>query len=119
MSSILQGLTDQPKQQWPITLPEGSTATMYLEYRPQQNGWFYDLVWDGVNPNWQLLGMRLVTHPNILRQYRNQITFGLTVSTPDGTDPTGQEDLVNGKCTLLLLDAADVLTIEGAYFPGD
>jgi hypothetical protein len=119
MSALLQGLTDQPNQQYPIALPDGSTATMILHYRPQQNGWYYDISWDGQSPPWQLLGMRLVAHPNLLRQYRNQITFGLAVCTSDSTDPTEQEDFVNGKCSMILLDAAEVLDIEGSFFPGD
>lgn len=118
MSTILTGLTSDPAQQWPISLPDGTTLTMRFRYRPQQLGWFYDLSWDGTTPPWQLQGCRLVTHPNILRQYRNQLDFGLTISTPDGRDPMSQQAFVNGNCTILLLDASDVIGIEAAFFPG-
>lgn len=118
MSQIIQGLTDQPKQEQPIKLPDGTTATLSLTFIPQQNGWFYDLSWDGLTPSWQNNGNCLVTGPNILRQYKNQIPFGLTVSTTDNQDPSGQEDFVNGRCTLVLLDPNDVIAIEATYFPG-
>ena len=118
MPNILQGLTDSPNQQYPITLPDGSVVTMNLYFWPQQNGWFYDLTWNGKTPVWQSLGNQLVSSPNILRQYRNNIPFGLTVSTVDGLDPTGQEDFVDGTCTILLLSVSDIAAIETTFFPG-
>jgi hypothetical protein len=118
MAAILTGLTDDPNQEYPITLPDGSTVTMDLQYWPQQNGWYYDLSWDGQSPPWQLNGMQLVANPNILRQWKNVIPFGLTVGTLNGQDPTSQEDFVNGNCTMILLNASDVAMIESTYFPG-
>jgi hypothetical protein len=119
MSAFLTGLTDDAAQQYPIKLPDGSTVSMTLYYRPQQVGWWYDLSWDGQTPPWQFLGNRLVAGPNILRQFRNQIPFGLGVSTTTGLDPAGQEDFVNGACTLMLLDASDVIDVEEGIYPGN
>jgi hypothetical protein len=118
MPNILQGLTDSPNQQYPITLVDGTVATLVLQFWPQQGGWFYDLTWNGRTPAWQSLGNQLVSSPNILRQYRNNIPFGITVSTIDGLDPSGQEDFVDGTCTLLLLSSAEAAVIESTYFPG-
>jgi hypothetical protein len=117
MPTILTGLTDNPNQQWPITIPDGTTATLSLVYRPQQLGWFYDLSWDGNTPPWQNNGRRLVAGPNVLRQYRNQIPFGLTVSTGNNLDPFAQTAFIDGTCTLLLLDPVDISGIESALFP--
>ena len=116
--NTVTGITSDPSQEVPITLPDGSTLTLTLRYSAQQSCWFYDATWDGATPTWQLLGMRLVTHPNLWRQYRNQIPFGLTVSTPDNADPTGPQDFVNGLVTLFVLDAADVATVESTFFGG-
>lgn len=119
---IVTGLTDQSPQVQPIVLPDGSTLTAVLTFRPQQGtiqgGWFADYSWDGQSPPWQLNGTCLVTSPNVLRQYKNQLPFGLTVSTTDNQDPQDQEDFVDGYCTLVLLDADDVIAIEATYFPG-
>lgn len=118
MAAILSGLTDQPNQQYPISLPDGSTATLSLQYWPQQVGWYYDLSWNGQTPPWQLIGQELVTAPNILRQFKNIIPFGITVSTIDGLDPTDQEDFVNGTATMVLLNASDIASIESSVYPG-
>jgi hypothetical protein len=119
MSYVVQGLTDSPNQVQPILVPDGSTLTMTLYYRPQQKGWFLDLSWNGQTPSWQNLGMRLITGPNILRQYKNQLPFGLAVHTTDLADPAGQEDLEDGYCTIILLNAEDVIGVEETYFPGN
>ena len=116
--TTLTSITDDANQQMTIVLPDGTTATLTLYYRVQQKGWFYDLSWDGFSPPFQSLGNRLVTSPNVLREYRNQLTFGLTISTADAGEPVGQEDFVNGYATAILLDASDVLNIENTYFPG-
>ena len=119
MPSILTGLTDQPNQEFPITLPDGTTATLDLEFWPQQLGWYYNLTWDGQTPAFGLNGQYLAASPNLLRQWRNVIPFGIAITTLDGQDPTNQEDFVNGNCTLLLLNASDVGMVESTYFPGD
>lgn len=119
MSNVITGLTDQPNQIQPVLTADGSTLTISLNYRPQQNGWFADISWDGQTPTWQSLGMRLTVGPNILRQYKNQLPFGLAVYTTDLRDPSGLEDFVNGYCKLMLLGADDVIGVEQVYFPGN
>ena len=118
MPATLQGLTDQPNQEYPITLPDGSTATLSLTWCDQQRCWFFDLTWDGQAPAWELLGQTLVTTPNLLRSWRNVLPFGISVATSDGLDPTDQECFTNGDCSLVLLDASDVAHVESTFFPG-
>jgi hypothetical protein len=117
--TIIGGLTDGSPQQLAIQLLDGTTVTWTLYFDPQQLGWFYDISWDGVNPPFTVNGNRLVAYPNILRQYRNLIPFGLTVTTVDSSEPIGQETFVDGTTTVLLLDATDVINIENAYFSRD
>lgn len=116
--TIIENITDSTPQRMNLTLPDGSTVTWALTYRVQQSGWFYDISWDGVSPPWVRNGNRLVTSPNILRQSRFLVPFGITVTTVDNGEPTGQEDFVSGYATALLLDESDVLSIEAVYYPG-
>jgi hypothetical protein len=116
--NIIQSITDQPNQQIVLTLSDGSAVTWTLYYREQQAGWFYDVAWNGVNPSWQRLGQRLVTNPNLLRQNRNVIPFGIAVTTSNGFDPTTQDAFSSGYATAFLMTSADVAAIESKYFPG-
>lgn len=116
--NIITSLTDQPNQQMTIVLPDGTSAQFTLNYRVQQAGWFYDLSWDGMNPTFVSQGNRLVTSPNALRSYRNQINFGMLVSTMDGGEPVSVTDFTIGYSTLAILDSDDVAAFEATYFPG-
>jgi hypothetical protein len=111
----LQGFTDQPKQTTTIVLDDGTKATLRLEYRPQQLGWFYDVTWEDFAAN----GLRLVASPNILRTYRELLPFGIAVLTAGAVEPLNQDDLVDGTTTFLLLTAAEVEEVEATVYPGN
>ena len=119
--TIITGITDQPKQQTSIVLPDGTKAVLYLEYRPQQNGWYYNLTY---GPNTRLVpfvlnGQRLVSSPNIMRQFRNLIPFGIAILTQNNIEPTRQTDFIDGTITMLLLDTADVAQVEAQVYTGN
>lgn len=119
MALILTGQTPDPVQVWSIALPSGGTLTVTATYRAQQLGWYLDMSWDGQTPPWVCTGVRLVSSPNLLRQYRNLLGFGLGCVMVDGSDPSSQTSFVDGTCTLILLDAADVAAFEVAFYPGN
>ena len=116
--NIIENISDSTPQVLNIPLPDGSVVTWTLTWRPNQAGWFYDISWNGISPAWTCNGNRLVTSPNILRQYRGFIDFGISIVTPDGGEPIGQEDFTNGYATAILLDQTDIINIENTYFPG-
>ena len=108
----ITGITNKPNQACTLTLSDGTKATLNLYFRPQQTGWFLDVSYSTVTIN----GLRLVSSPNILRSWRRLIPFGLAFTMPDGSDPSGQEDF--STATFLLLEQADIATVEAAAFPG-
>lgn len=120
MNSITS-LTSQPAQSSFIVLEDGSRAQLDLFYRSQQLGWFYDIRWPGnekLPVPFQSLGRRLVASPNLLRQYRKLVPFGLMLFTIDNLEPMGRTCFVDGTADLILLNAADVLDIEARGYPG-
>jgi hypothetical protein len=113
--TTLVGLTTQPKQQIAFVLPDGSQVSMLLQYRPQQMGWFFDLTWQNITIN----GGRLACFPNILRQWRNLLPFGLACVTNTGSEPLNLADLADGTILLVVLSSDDLVSIEAAAFPGN
>lgn len=113
--TTLAGLSSQPKQQSSFVLPDGSQVSLYLEYRPQQIGWFFDLVWQQNT----LEGLRLTTFPNILRQWERIFPFGLAVVGKNNAEPLNVTDFIDGTVTILVLDAEDLATIERTAFIGN
>lgn len=119
--NIINGITRQPTQVIAITLEDGSRVTLTLYFRPQQNGWFYDVIWPGSDElpvPFENQNRRLVAAGNLLRQFKDIIPFGLACFTVDNTDPMTQASLSDGSVTIVLLNADDVVTIEsGVYAP--
>lgn len=110
---IITGLSEQPKQQSTLVLADGTRAVWSLSYVSQQTGWFYDLSWNGTVI---ATGQRMVSSPNILRQYINKISFGIAVISPNQLEPTTQTALVDGTVTCYLLEGTDLQTIETSLF---
>ncbi len=112
---IIQGITDDPNQKMTLAIDGGTLATLSIYYREQQQSWFFDLSWNGT---FFCYGRRLVVHPNVLRQQRALIPFGIGVSAPSNFEPLAQASFANGSATLFLLNSDDVDTTEDAIYPG-
>lgn len=118
--NIINGITNQPTQIVGIILPDGSRVTLTLYFRPQQNGWFFDVEWPG-SPNsiitpFTVQNRRLVAAGNLLRQFQNIIPFGLLCVTVDNSDPITQACLVDGSVQIVLLNPDDIATIESEVY---
>lgn len=106
--NVIEGITSSYRQRMTIALPDNSSFLLYLEYVPLQRGWFFNVEYDGFVLN----GARVVPSPNIFRQYRNQIPFGLGVVTLDNVEPTTVQAFTDGTVTLFLLTAEEVAQLE-------
>jgi hypothetical protein len=104
-------ITSDPKQNIKIITDDGSKISLTLEYRSMRQGWYYSLVWGSFEVN----NRRLVTGYNILRQFRNILPFGFSVTvnnSPKGNEAVFQEDFVNGRAQFYLLNSEDVAAVE-------
>ena len=109
---LVTGLTAEPKQRIRIALEDRSKIDLHLEYVPQQLGWFYSLT----HGDFALDGARLVSSPNILRQYRGILPFGLAVIAKEQGEPLRQSDLADGTVSIHLLEGADLPAVETTIF---
>lgn len=113
--TIVQGITSQPKQQLSLVLADGSTVTALMEYRPQQIGWFVEFTWG----TWKSNGVRLTASPNLLRQYRKIIPFGIAIITQNNVEPLNVSDFSAGVAMVYLLNADDVTNAEALAYVGN
>lgn len=103
--TLIDSITDQPNQKIGLILEDGSKISMSLIYRSNQQGWFYTI--EGVFDN-----RRIVTSPNMLRAFRDILSFGLACATSDGYEPVFVDDFSTGRAKLYLLNAADLALVE-------
>lgn len=102
---LIQPLTQAPKQQLTIVLPNGNTATMTIYFVPIQQGWFITNLTYG---DFVLNGIRIVVSPNILNQFRNLIPFGIACFSDGNREPSLIQDFQSGACKLYLLTPEEV-----------
>ena len=98
----------EPKQKLTIATETNEEFEFKLEYSDQQQGWFYSLTYGDTIIN----GARLVTHPNILRSYKNIFPFGLSIQTEDFSEPILIDDFTTERVKVYLLTESEVQQIE-------
>ena len=57
-------------------------------------------------------GIIISLFPNLMRQWRHLLPFGIACAAADGVDPFDIQDFSTGRCQLYLLDDADILELE-------
>lgn len=62
-------------------------------------------------------GIAITTAPNILRQWRKILPFGMLCYSASGLDPFTVNDFVNGASNLYLLDSTDISLVEVGFYP--
>lgn len=111
----IEGITSDAKQRHAITLPDNSGLSLLILYCHLQVGWFIDEL---VYGDFVLRGVRISNFPNILRQWKNVIPFGLACFTAGNREPTQQEDFLSGASTLYILDEDEVAELEEIFTEG-
>jgi hypothetical protein len=113
MYSVNQ-ITSDPKQSQQLYLPDGSAISLSLEYKSQQYGWFMSISY---GDNFTVTGLRVVTSPNLLQQFKNILPFGMAVTMKGNLEPTNIQDFSSGNAKMYILTSGEVDQFE-AYLNG-
>lgn len=109
---LINSFSDAADQQMTIVLDDGSAVQLEFFYRGGIQRWFVDIT----HPLITLRGYGLTQGPNILRQWRNLIPFGMAVLAVDGIDPIQSTDFQSGRVQVYILNVADIQAIEQQVF---
>lgn len=105
----IQTITTDALQVQNFTLADGTQLTITFYFRPRQYGWFINNLTYG---SFLLNGLRMTNSPNMLRQFKNQIPFGLACITNGLREPTQQADFASGAAKLYILSSSEVEAYE-------
>lgn len=108
----INSLGNEPKQEITVMLDDNTRIPLTFEYRPNQLGWFFGFEYN----NNKYENIRLTTSYNILRGYRNWLSFGLRCDTQDGLEPMDLTDFSSGYASIYVLTAEEVNTTESTYY---
>jgi hypothetical protein len=105
---LLNVLTDDADQKVSVSLPDGSLMQLEFIYRPGIQRWTVDINYG----TFQLVGFILACGPNILRQWRNLLPYGMAVQSTDLIDPVLISDFLNGRISVYILWEAELQQVE-------
>lgn len=120
----VQNLTNDASQTVNLVLDDSSILNLSLYFKQSINSWIFDLK----RNDFYLYGQRLVCSPNLLRQFKNIIPFGLSIISNDNLDPCLLSDFVNNgtnistqtfqerRIRIFLLSSTDVNQVESDFY---
>ena len=91
-----------------MILDDGTTLSLEFVYRPAIQRWSLSLVHSKLTLN----GYNLCLGPNILRQWKKLVPFGLAVTSTDGEDPVDVSDFESGRISVFLLSEDETAQVE-------
>lgn len=108
----ITNITSEPKQSLIVRLDNGETATLQLEFVESQMGWFFSVFYNDEGSTCH----RVTNCPNIIRECKNTLPFGIACTVEDGQEPYFIDDFSTGRATLYVLNADDVKYVESEIY---
>lgn len=112
MPKQLENITDETNQQH-VILFEQSEIALTLRFYPTVQLWAFDVTYKGIVAT----GYKLSVGVLHLRSRNLPFDFAVTANDGSGMDPIRADDFVTGRCSLYLLDSADMELIRAAPVP--
>lgn len=106
--NLIDNLSNDANQLVTLVLQDGTTVSMDLQYMPTIQRWAVGFTYGA----FEVQGMNLCIHPNLLRGWRNIIPFGIACFTIDGADPLYIDDFSSGRASLYILNQQEVESFE-------
>lgn len=107
----MQQITITENSSIEIINDKNETYTGYINYNSSRQGWFLDLV----SENFKIYGIRITSVPNILRQWKDKLGFGISVICEQKSEPFLLEDFNTGRAKLYLLESDDLVLQDLIY----
>lgn len=105
---IITTLTDYPNQRHTLGLQNNESADFHLRFSGRERSWYYDIKYKDIEIN----SNKVVLTPNSLRQFKNQLPFGITFYTDGFVEPFKLDDFSSGRITMAILNPEEVKQVE-------
>jgi hypothetical protein len=105
----IKNITSDTKQRRTIILPDFSQIEMVMYFMPLQLGWFFSYL---NYQNFTIRGLRITNNPNMLRQWKNILPFGMACFSAQEREPQLQQDFSSGASKIYILTSQEVKDYE-------
>lgn len=109
----LGNITNDYKQNIEWLTEDGQSVYLYLEYLPNQLGWFLGIKY-GDDIDYK--NIRITNTLNLLRSYRAYLPFGILCTTEDNLEPMGLDDFATGYASIYMLTKLECSKVEDDYY---
>ena len=110
----MTSFTSAPKQFYQLVLDTNEVADFHIRYYPRMLSWYFDIAYKDININ----NVKVVLHPNILRQFKTKLPFGLMFYTENESpvEPFQITDFQTGRVKMAILNEEEILQVESEVF---
>lgn len=113
----IENISNDPNQIINVQLADGSFLKLQLVFMAAISRWVMTAAHPDF-PGGTANNINVCVHPNMFRPWREVINFGMACTAIDGVDPVYIDDFSNGRVSLFLLTADDVIAVEENVFGG-
>ena len=97
-------IDSEPYQEVSYILDSGVKTTLTLRFLPTQRRGLLDVKDEN---GFEVKGLYVCCHANLLDKWHNVIDYGISISTNDMIDPYRQEDFESGYAYFCMLDSQE------------
>lgn len=105
-------ITSSVKQQMQLILEKGQTADFALHFNGRMQAWFFSFTYNDITAK----DLKVCLHPNILRQFKKIIPFGISFASNNLVEPFQETSFSSGACNMYILNSEDVQEVEEQFF---
>ena len=105
---LIENITSAVKQKMTLLLENNEKAEFKLHYNGRMQAWFFSFTYKDIS----ISNLKVCLHPNILRQFRNIIPFGISFVSNSLVEPFQDVSFSKGICEMYLLTQEEVIAIE-------
>lgn len=105
---LIQNITSAVKQKMTLSLENNETCEFRLHFNARMEAWFFGFTYKDIT----IKDLKVCLHPNILRQFRNIIPFGIAFLSEKQVEPFLITAFSNNICDMYVLSQEEVQQIE-------
>lgn len=109
---IITSITNQPKQNFSITLDDNSVVIINLYFAMTQRAWYFDFKYN----NYECNCNKVVLTFNAIRHLREKLPFGIGFISENQSDPFDLNDFKNNNVMMMILNKDDVEEYESLIY---
>jgi hypothetical protein len=99
---VVDSITADSKQKQTLSLTNGASIIIQMEYKPLQSSWYFTSIAYG---DFEITNIRICSSPNMLHQFKNKIPFGIAIKSIGNFEPTQQQDFLSKRSVMYILNS--------------